>query len=58
MIVKMTQDLGKRREMRIDNLKEIFNKELEDLKSKMNRPRAKMKNTLEENNSKLMEAEE
>ena len=36
MIVKMIQDLGKRMETEIENLKEMFNKDLKDLKSKMN----------------------
>ena len=35
MIVKMIQDLGKRMETQKENLKEMFNKELEDLKSKI-----------------------
>ena len=36
----------------------MFNKELEDLKSKMNKVIAEMKNNLEGTNSRLMEAEE
>ena len=36
----------------------MFNKELEDLKSKMNNVIAEMKNNLEGTNSRLMEAEE
>ena len=47
MIVKMTQDLGKRMETQIDNLKEMTDKELEDLKSKMKSTIAEMKNDLE-----------
>ena len=42
-------------ETQIENLKEIFNKKLEDLKSSA---RAEMKSNLEETNSRLMEAEE
>ena len=34
MIVKMTQDLGKRMEAKIKKIQEMFNKELEDLKNK------------------------
>ena len=58
MIVKMIQDLGKRMEIQIKNLKEMFNKELEDLKSKMNSTISKIKNTLEGINSRIMEVEE
>ena len=58
MIVKMIQDLGKRMEIQIKNLKEMFNKELEDLKSKMKSTMHKMKNNLDETNSRLMGAEE
>ena len=46
MIVRMIQDLGKRMETQIKNLKEMFNKDLEDLKSKMNTAIAEMKNNL------------
>ena len=58
MIIKMIQDLGKRMETQIKNLKEMFYKELEDLKTKMNSTLAEMKNNLEGTNSRLMEAEE
>ena len=34
MIVKMTQDLGKRMEAKIEKMKEMFNKDLEELKNK------------------------
>lgn len=43
MIVKMIQGLGKRMETQIKNLKEMFNKDIEDLKSKMNSAIAEMK---------------
>ena len=46
MIVKMIQDIGKIMETQIKNLKEMFNKDLEDLKSKMNTAIAEMKNNL------------
>ena len=46
MIVKMIQDLGKRMETQKENLKEMFNKELEDVKTKMNSAIAEMKNNL------------
>ena len=45
-------------ETQIKNLKEMFYKELEDLKTKMNSTLAEMKNNLEGTNSRLMEAEE
>ena len=53
----MIQDLVKRMETKIKNLKDMFNKELEDLKSKMNSATAEMKNNLEGNKCRLMEAE-
>ena len=34
MIVKMIQDLGKRMEAKIEKMKEVFNKDLEELKNK------------------------
>ena len=34
MIVKVTQDLGKRREAETEKIQEMFNKDLEDLKNK------------------------
>ena len=34
MIVKMIQDLGKRMEVKIEKMQEMFNKDLEELKSK------------------------
>ena len=34
MIVKMIQDLGKRMEANIENMQEMFNKDLEELKNK------------------------
>ena len=54
----MIQDLGKRMETKIENLKDMFNKELKDLKSKMNSAIVEMKNNLEGTNSRLTEAEE
>ena len=58
MIVKTIQDLGKRMVTQIENLKEMFNKELEDLKSKMNSTISEMKNALQQTHNSLMEAEE
>ena len=58
MIVKMIQDLGQRMETQMENLKEMSNKELEDLKSKMNSTISEMNNTLEGTSSRLMEAQE
>ena len=34
MIVRMIQDLGKRMEVKIEKLQEMFNKDLEELKNK------------------------
>ena len=34
MIVKMVQDLGKRREAKIEKMKEMFTKDLEEIKNK------------------------
>ena len=69
MIVKMIQDLGKRREAKIEKMQETFNKDLEELKNKrleelknkqteMNNTITEMKTTLEGINSRIMEAEE
>ena len=49
VIVKMIQNLGKRMETEIKKLQEIFNKELEDLKSKQ----IKMNSTISEMNNTL-----
>ena len=60
MIVKMIQDLGKRMETKIEKLKEMFNKDLAELKNKqteMNNITTEMKNTLEGINSRITEAE-
>ena len=57
MIVKMIQNLGNRR----DKIKETFNKELEELKTKqtmMNNTINEIKNSLEGINSRITEAEE
>ena len=45
-------------ETQLKKLKEMFNKELEDLKGKMNSTISEMKNTLEGNNSRIMKAKE
>ena len=61
MIVKMIQDLGKRKEAKIEKLQEIFNKDLEELKNKqteMNNTINEIKTTLEGINSRITEAEE
>ena len=50
MIVKMIQDLRKRREAKIKKMQEMFNKDLEELKNKqteMSNIITEMKNTLE-----------
>ena len=57
MIVKMIQNLGNR----IEKIQKMFNKDLEELKSKqtmMNNTINEIKNSLEEINSRLTEAEE
>ena len=56
MIVKMIQNLGNR----MENIEEMFNKDLEELKSKetvMNNTITDIKNTLEGINSRITEAE-
>ena len=61
MIVKMIQDLGKRMEVKMEKMQEMFNKDLEELKKKqteMNNTITVMKNTLEGINSRITEAEE
>ena len=61
MIVKMIQDLGKRMEAKIEKMKKMFNKDLEELKNKqteMNNAITEMKTTLEGTNSRITEAEE
>ena len=60
MIVKMIQDLGKRMEVKIEKMQEMFNKDLEELKNKqteMNNTITEMKTTLEGIN-RITEAEE
>ena len=50
MTVKMIQDLGKRMEAKIENMQEMFNKDVEELKNKqteMNNTITEMKNILE-----------
>ena len=54
MIVKMIQDLRKRMEAKIEKLKEMFTKDLEEIKNKQ----TEMNNTLEGINSRITEAEE
>ena len=61
MIVKMIQDLGKTMEAKIEEIQEMFNKDLEELKNKqieMNSTITEMKTTLEGINSRITEAEE
>ena len=61
MIVKMTPDLGKRMEVQLEKLQEMFSKEIKDLKNKetkMNSAISEMKNTPKEINSRIMEANE
>ena len=69
MVVKMIQDLGKRKEAKIEKMQEMFSKDLEELKNKyleelknkqteMNNTITEMKNTVEGINSSITEAEE
>ena len=69
MIVKISQDLRKRMEAKIEKMQEMFNKDLEELKNKhleelknkqteMNNTIIEMKNTLEGIHSRMTEAEE
>ena len=54
----MIQDLGKGMETQMENFKDMFKKELEDLKRKMNNEIAEIKNNLEGTNTRLMEVED
>ena len=61
MIVKMIQDLRKSMDTKMEKMKEMFNKDLEELKHKeteINNTVTEMKNTLEGINSRKTEAEE
>ena len=60
MIVKMIQDLEKIMEAKVEKMKEMFNKDLEELKNKQTEMNTitEMKNTLEEIDSRITEAEE
>ena len=54
MIVKMTQNLGKRMKAKIGKIQEMFTKDLEELKNKQ----TEMNNTLEGIKRRITEAEE
>ena len=54
MIVKMSQNRGKRMEAKIEKMREMFTEDLEELKNKQ----IEMNNTLEGINSRMTEAEE
>ena len=61
ILVRMIQDFGKKIEAKIDELEEMFKKGIGDLKiqqAEMISTRAEIKNSLEENNSMIQEAEE
>ena len=61
MIVRIIPELRKRTEAQIEELHEMFNKELGDLKSKptkMNNTISEVKSTLEGINSRITETEE
>ena len=53
MIVKIIQDLRKGMEAKIENMQEMFTKDLEELKKKQ----TEMNNTLEGINSRIIDAE-
>ena len=60
MIVKMIKDTGKRMEAQTEMIKEMFNKELENLKTKQTKIKytiSEIKNIQESINSRIMEAE-
>ena len=66
MIVKMIQNLENKMELqinrletRIEKMQEIFNKDLEEIKSQsiMNNAITEIKSTLKETNSRIIEAE-
>ena len=52
MIVKLIQNLGKRKETKIEKMQEMFTKDLEELKNKQ----TEMNNTLEGIHSRITEA--
>ena len=54
MIVKMSQNRGKRMEAKIEKMREMFTEDLEELKNKQ----IEMNNTLEGIHSRITEAEE
>ena len=61
MIVKMIQDTGGKMETQMEKLKEVFDKELEDLKSKqtkMDSTISEMKNIQDGIDGRIKEAEE
>ena len=61
MIVKLSQDLGKKKEAKIEKMQEMFNKDLEELKNQqteVNNVITEMKNTLEGISSRITVAEE
>ena len=61
MIVKMIQNLGKTMDTKLENMQEMFNKDLEELKNKQTEIKntiTEMKNTLEGINSIITVAEE
>ena len=53
MIVNMIKNLGKRMEVKIEKMQEMFTKDLEELKKK----HTEMNNTLEEIHSRIIDAE-
>ena len=55
MTAKMIHGLGKRMETQMESSEEMFNKELEDLESKVNSATAEMKSNPEGTNSRLVE---
>ena len=54
----MIQNLRKRVEAQTEKIQEMYNRELEDLKNKMNSTITEMKNMLEGINNRITESEE
>ena len=54
----MIQNLRKRVEAQIEKIQELYNRELEDLKNRMNNTITETKNILEGINNRITESEE
>ena len=61
VMLKMMQDIGNKLEAKVDNLQETLSKEIQDIKlqqEEMQNTITEIKNSLEEANSRIQEAEE